>query len=1512
MSTMLERPAGALPSPDQLRRFFLLANDLLAVFDPRAGRFLIVNPAFSDLLGYSAVELTTRPLAAFVCPADLADTEAQVAACLAAGRLERYENRYRGADGGTRVVRWRAEYDADEGLIQAVGKDVTAEHAARDALARGEARLSAFLEHTPMPVFIKDRAGRHLYANRALRELFGDDRPYLGRFPAEIWAPETATALEEDDRAVLDSGRATLFHERVDLGTGPREFLVSKFPLPAPDGGILLAGVAIDVTDSKRAEAATREAERRARLALDAAGMGLWDWDVPRRSIVWNRAHFDLLGVPVQEGGVVHESIFFECVHPDDRARFEGALRRAVTDADEFCDVCRVVRGDGAVRWIRASARIFRDGAGRAERVIGVTGDITDIKVAEQALRDKEQFLRLAQSIAEVATFEWFPQSNVQHSSPNLQQMYALAAPITRFDDVLDAALPEDRELLRQAVARWTREGAQRFEVDFRVRGAGGGVRWLTSRGRIERDGAGLPSRFLGVVIDITARRVAEEHLRLALAAGELSAWDWDPRSDAVNWRFVSHVGPDRRLPATGSEALATIHPEDRSRLLALCTDLPARGGRGSELLRVPCRDGSVRWRRAHVSLMPGTSCVTGVVRDVTAECHALAALAESDRRARVAMETAGLATWDWDVASDAVRWNFEYFRSAMPPLSAQATSAAFRALVHPADLPAHEAALAHALASGEPLRDTFRLVVGGREHWVRSDGVVARDQATGAVAMTGTLLDVTELKRAELDAVLNEARYRGLFDASLDALCVTDRNSLRILDVNAAFERIYGWRREDLLGRSVVTVSVDQQVARAALQGPFPYRRICRHRRADGTQFPVEVHASSYRIGDQHLVIGAVRDISERMAVEAQLEDHVSALHATLEATADGILSIGLDGQVKHWNQRFLDIWGVAPATVAGASYARLRAGLRDLVADGAGWEQRLDAIDERPLAESRDTLSLVDGRIIERCSRPQLVDGRPVARVWSFRDVTHQRRIEAALEALAAGTAGTGQAFFDALTRELCHALGVCYAMVGSLVAPDAGRVRTLSQFCDGRYLDAVEYDLAGTPCEAVVAGRTCFYQGTAQREFPCDPVLGLLDCDSYLGASLRSSGGVQLGLIAVLARAPFDEGMQPRRIIEIFAARAAAELERLATEEALRASESRYRTVLEAIHDGVTVVQDGRVVYANHGAERMLGYAAGQLVGVPLSALTAAALRAEIEAGLERIETGASCSWASELRVLGEDAGESLWIDARCRSIEYRGRPALLSSFQDITERRQMQDKLRRAVAELALTGERERRELAGMLHDHVVQDLALAKLTLGQLPPPRGRASRAACEELRALLDKTVREARTLMFEISPPVLYELGLGATLEWLIERFSAATGIATEFCRHGADAPLSTEQQVTLFQTARELLANVRKHADAGHVTVSCTVSDGLFTLAVADDGCGFDTAAQTLHAPGEKFGLYSLHDRLDLFGGDLHVRSQPGQGTTVEVTLPFNGAGHEPGLAQSGDPWCRAMPE
>lgn len=350
-----------------------------------------------------------------------------------------------------------------------------------------------------------------------------------------------------------------------------------------------------------------------------------------------------------------------------------------------------------------------------------------------------------------------------------------------------------------------------------------------------------------------------------------------------------------------------------------------------------------------------------------------------------------------------------------------------------------------------------------------------------------------------------------------------------------------------------------------------------------------------------------------------------------------------------------------------------------------------------------------------------------------------------------------------------------------------------------------------------------------------------------------------------------------------------------------EVLRESEARFRTIFESATIGIALIDmEGLLQETSPALQEMLGYNRDEFHNMVFFNFAHPDDAAQSLKLFRELAAGKRDSYQMDNRYLHKD-GRLVWGRLTVSVVQYPvGRsPFAIAMVEDINERKQAeeeirayQERLRSLASEISLIEEQERRSLATDLHDHIGQVLALAQIKMGELRETAAATPMAGTvDEVRQLIEQTIKATRSLTFELSPPILYEFGFEAAVEWFGEHLQEQYNLQVEVTKDNQPKFMGNETQVLLYKTVRELMINVAKHAQARRLKVSIAREGENLLVEVADDGVGFDPVQIDLQSGRTRsFGLFSVRERLRRIGGCLEVKSEIGRGTKILLKAPI----------------------
>ena len=337
-------------------------------------------------------------------------------------------------------------------------------------------------------------------------------------------------------------------------------------------------------------------------------------------------------------------------------------------------------------------------------------------------------------------------------------------------------------------------------------------------------------------------------------------------------------------------------------------------------------------------------------------------------------------------------------------------------------------------------------------------------------------------------------------------------------------------------------------------------------------------------------------------------------------------------------------------------------------------------------------------------------------------------------------------------------------------------------------------------------------------------------------------------------------------------------------------LNGSEIPYRTMVESMNEGaVTLIPDGTIFYCNACFGRMVQKDPEELIGISFRGLIAPGEQGKFE----EIFGQAGQDGVREEFPLLRAKGESMPVQLSIYQLGKDKADGLAVIATDLSERMQSREKIRTLASKLSLAEQEERHRISQVLHDDLQQRLFAIKAQLSFLHDffDKDHTSARAYSELDQIqhsLSEAIAITRNLSIDLNPVVLQGEGLAEALTWLAFRMKEQYDLHIDVKVSETFSHLEKHIHMLLFQSIRELLFNVVKHAGVSEAVVTLERADGRHRITVSDAGRGFD-AESRLQDFTTAHGLLIVQDRLSLLGCNMDVISKPGEGTRIVIELP-----------------------
>lgn len=1247
------------------------ATDLVVVLS-EDGTVCYASPSVERLLGYTPDEVIGRDVMEFIHPDDAAAARASIDRVAAVeDSRERTQFRIRHKDGTWHYMESLAKGMVNDPVIHGIvvnSRDITERVDAERSLEAERKRFKSLIENATDLITVLDADGTVQYVSPSVRII-------LGYEPEELIGNNALDYVHPDDREYGWNGITFMVeHEGVPI--------TSEFRLRRKDGewrtfdavsrSLLkepsVHGIVFnhrDITQRMEAERALQESEAEMRALLSAMRDVILVLDSDGRYVsVAPTTPPHLLYRPAEEllGKTLHE------VFPKWRAdEFLGHIRRALSTGETVSvEYELTIRGHNI--WFYAAISPMTN-----NQVLWVSRDITSLKLTEAKLRMIIGELGTIVSASPIAIIVLDVEERVTSWNPAAERIFGWSA-----EEVMNALIPivphDQRDIYHNVHARLRQgESVPGLELPALRKD---GTRICASLSLAPMyDANGNVISILGLVDDITARVTAQKELEeseatfrsLADNAGAVIGIVQGRKFMYINSYFEWMTGytQDELLSMDISQVVA---PDFRQLVVERV------GGRQMGLpepshyeFKITTKSGKERWLDFSSALITyhGKPAIVGVAYDITERKKMEEALRKSESSLRAIFDNAPAAIITYDQNGVIMQANRGFEKMLGYPAEQVVGRRLVDTFVHAEDRK-HTEDMLRRVFSGETVLDVESV-------GVRPDGtmVYASTSATpiyndkGEVEMALAVgVDITKRREAEEALKESETLYRLLFESNPLPMWVYEQDTLAFLAVNEAAVQHYGYSREEFLSMTIKDIrppedlptlfdTVHRKKTGVQLTG------VWRHLKKNRAVIYVEVTSCPLTFAGRPSVLILANDITERKEAEEALRESEARYRELVETVNVGLAQADADYAFTYVNQGFANMLGRTPEEMIGHSLPEfVHDDYRDIMLRQIS-ERKHGISDKYEMAwqskDGRKVYALVS-------SRPILdEEGKFAGSTAVMTDITERVKAEERLreseERLARilETTPSGTIILDRDGR-------VTFANEAAERILGLSREQITQRSYDAQDWQMTTVDGRPLPPEELTFARV---MRTGEAIYNVETAIkrpdGRTAIVSTNAAPLRGPSGDIVGVVA-----------------------SATDItERRLAQQALEEAESKYRALVEQSLVGVYMIQDERFVYVNPQQAHMLGYPEDELIGKRVIEAVAPESRELVEENIRKRLSGETRSVHYMFKVLRKD-GRTADVEVLGSRTMYNGRPAVLGTAMDITERKRTEDALRRSEA------------------------------------------------------------------------------------------------------------------------------------------------------------------------------------------------------------------------------------
>lgn len=787
---------------------------------------------------------------------------------------------------------------------------------------------------------------------------------------------------------------------------------------------------------------------------------------------------------------------------------------------------------------------------------------------------------------------------------------------------------------------------------------------------------------------------------------------------------------------------------------------------------------------------------------------------------------------------------------------------------------------VADAFEGKSGLMEFEMITLKGKRRWCEINIVPYRNAEGKIIHALGVTRDITVRKKKEEELRSSEDIRKLIMDSALDAIICVDRNEV-IFTWNPQAEEIFGWKEEEAIGKKLSSLVIHKRYHSKHHNGFANYHAtgnspvlnkvmILPAVRSNGSEFIAELVIREIRNGNDYFLCTYVRDVTERIQAEKELKQSNSRFQRITSTTNDAVWEWSLENNTLWCNEMHQQLYGLT---------------MEDPVPIKAEWVSRLHPEDRYRILKMQDDALASDTNvfiseyrfrtgkgteykyIFDRCYITRNEEGEPILMTGSMMDITERKLAEEKIihsnERFELIAKTTNDAVWETDLETGVSWGNEMHQMMYGLTLEN--EIPNFEEWKSHLHPDDRDWVVKSLHDALASSDNTWITEYRFIKSL--GEIVTIYD-RTYI---VRNSQGKPVRMMGSM--------------MDI--------TERKKAEDALLQSEEKYRTLVEQATDGIFIADNtGKFIIVNSAAVKLSKYTEEELANLTIYDL---ADPEEIKTNPFKFEEMKSELGARSERKLKRKDGSIVDIEINAKFLS-DGR--FLAFIRDITERKKSENELnssyraiRKLTSHLQNAREEERTHIAREIHDELGQQLTVLKMDVSWLIKKikqfENQQLNNKAAEIVQMLNDTVNTIRRISSDLRPVLLDDLGLAAAIEWHLSEFGKRSGIKTDFFTLESTIEIPRAIATGLFRIYQESITNIARHAEATEVMVELFIEDRVVTMAIADNGKGFDV---TSIGRKKTLGVLGMQERTVMMGGTFRIKRNPAKGMKVEVHVPI----------------------